>query len=253
MNNLLHANIERLWKNKLFWFGSLFMLLYGIFKMLTEYKSSVKLGEDLNLDDILFVYAFITGIISAIFVSFFAGTEYSDGTIRNKIIVGHARFKVYLSNLITNILAVSFMCFIYILVILVAGTPLLGSLRIEISQALKIIFSSFLLITSYCSIYTFFSMLCHNKAISVAICVVASFLSLFTEAYIGSMLSLPDYYTGVKRTVLGFLFNYLPSGQAYQYMSMQFGDLNLKMLCLAAISCIATITGMVFFQKKDIK
>ena len=91
MNNLLHANIVRLWKNKLFlvWF-----IIYAplcIFKMLTEYKSSVKLGEDLNLDDILFVYAFITGIISAIFVSFFAGTEYSDGTIRNKINCGSCK------------------------------------------------------------------------------------------------------------------------------------------------------------------
>lgn len=253
MNNLLHANFARLWKNKLFWSGAIFMFALGLFELISNYKTSVKLGQQLLLGDVLFVYAFIAGIVSAIFISFFTGTDYSDGTIRNKLIAGHSRSAVYFSNLITNILALSFICLAYIVTVLLIGSVVIGPLDLEISQALKIFVSSFLLVTAYCSIYTLLAMLCHNKAATVAIGTAASFLFLFTQAYIGSMLNFKGYWTGTKRAVLEFIFNYLPSGQSYQYMSLQFTDLGAKVLCLMVISVIAALVGVTFFRKKDIK
>lgn len=253
MNNLLHANFERLRKNKLFWLGAFFMFLYGVFKIVTESKTASNLGEKLFLDDLLFTYAFITGIISAIFISFFTGTEYSDGTIRNKLIVGHSRTRLYFSNLITNILAVLFMCSIYLLVVLLIGTPVIGSLNMDIGQAFKIFCGSVLLVAAYCSIYTLLAMLCNSKAATAAIGTAASFLFLFGEAYIGSMLAIPGYYMGTKRMALEFLFDYLPSGQAFQYMSMEFTNFGSKMLCLVIISIAAAVIGTIVFQRKDIK
>lgn len=35
-------------------------------------------------------------------MSMFQGTEYSGGTIRNKLVVGHERYQVYLAALIVN-------------------------------------------------------------------------------------------------------------------------------------------------------
>lgn len=253
MNNLLHANFARLWKNKLFGSGTVFMFGFGLFEIISNYNTSIKMGEQLYLSDVLFAYAFIAGIISAIFICFFTGTDYSDGTIRNKLIIGHSRSSVYFTNLITNVLAVTFMCFAYVIAVLLIGTVIIGSLDMETGQALKIFFSSFLLITAYCSIYTGLSMLCHNKATAVAIGTVASFLFLFSEAYIGSMLNFPGYWTGTKRIVLECIFNYLPSGQSYQYMSLQFDHSGLKMLCLAVISILSAFVGVMFFQKKDIR
>lgn len=253
MNNLLHANFARLWKNKLFWSGAIFMAGFGLVEIFSNYNTAIKLGEQLLLGDVLFTYAFIAGIVSAIFISFFTGTDYSDGTIRNKLIVGHSRSTVYFANLITNIFAVLCMCLAYIVTVLLVGTVVIGSLDIGIGQALKIFFSSFLLIAAYCSVYTLLAMLCHNKAAAVAIGTAASFLFLFTQAYIGSMLNFKGYWTGVKRAVLEFIFHYLPSGQSYQYMSLQFTDLGSKILCLAVICILSTVVGVVFFRKKDIK
>lgn len=253
MNNLLHANFARLWKNKLFWSGSFFMLLYGIFKVVSESRTAANLNEELILDDLLFTYAFVTGIVSAVFISFFTGTEYSDGTIRNKLIVGHSRSKLYFSNLVTNIFAVVFMCFAYFIVVLIIGTVVVGSLNMGIGEAVQIFCGSLLLITAYCSVYTLLAMLCNNKAATAAIGTAASFLFLFGEAYIGSMLALPGYYVGAKRRVLEFLFDYLPSGQAYQYMSMEFANFGSKILCLAIISAAAAMIGTIMFQRKDIK
>lgn len=253
MNNLLHANFVRLWKNKLFWTGIIFMAGFGLAEIFSNYKTAIKLGEQLILGEVLFTYAFIAGIISAIFISFFTGADYSDGTIRNKLIVGHSRSNVYFSNLITNIFAVFFMCLAYIITVLLIGTAVIGSLDLGIDQTFKIFFSSFLLITAYCSVYTLLAMLCHNKAATAAIGTAASFLFLFSQSYIGSMLNFKGYWTGTKRVVLEFIFHYLPSGQSYQYMSLQFTDLGLKILCLAAISILSTFVGVVFFKKKDIK
>ena len=40
------------------------------------------------------------GLVAAVFISLFVGSEYSDGTIRNKLVVGHSRMRIYLANLI---------------------------------------------------------------------------------------------------------------------------------------------------------
>ena len=40
------------------------------------------------------------GLVAAILTSMFIGSEYSDGTIRNKLVVGHSRMRIYLANLI---------------------------------------------------------------------------------------------------------------------------------------------------------
>ena len=40
--------------------------------------------------------ALFIGIILAVFCSLFIGTEHNDGTIRNKIIVGHEKSKLFI-------------------------------------------------------------------------------------------------------------------------------------------------------------
>ena len=56
----------------------------------------------------------------------FIGTEYSDGTIRNKIVVGHSRSTIYLANLLTCCFAGLIMCLCFILPTLAIRIPLFG-------------------------------------------------------------------------------------------------------------------------------
>ena len=51
-----------------------------------------------RIDNGFFGCALFIGIVMAVFCSLFIGTEYSEGTIRNKIIIGQKRGTVYLSN-----------------------------------------------------------------------------------------------------------------------------------------------------------
>lgn len=98
MSNLLSANFSRLFKNKVFWLCMIAMFASAVLLVISHYNRMV-LYEDYEtkytLDQVYFQFASFIGIICAVLTSFFLGTEYSDGTIRNKIIVGKTRTAIY--------------------------------------------------------------------------------------------------------------------------------------------------------------
>ena len=76
------------------------MFLFGVFMAVMDYISTRQYGDyEAQITNILFIYALTVAILIPAFVSLFVGTEYSDGTIRNKMIIGHTRTCIYLSNI----------------------------------------------------------------------------------------------------------------------------------------------------------
>ena len=74
--------------------------LLCIFRLLyVEHPSGpARIRRELAPDNLFFASLPYYAVACAVFVSLFVGTEYADGTLRNKIIVGHARWEVYLST-----------------------------------------------------------------------------------------------------------------------------------------------------------
>ena len=90
-----------------------------------DYISTRQYGDyEAQITNVLFIYALTVAILIPAFVSLFVGTEYSDGTIRNKMIIGHTRTCIYLSNLIVSSTAGLGFCISYIVGVIVAGLPL---------------------------------------------------------------------------------------------------------------------------------
>ena len=56
-------------------------------------------GANYLLDPFLFHFLLVMGVLLSVFVSLYVGTEYHDGTLRNKLISGSSRNAVYGSNL----------------------------------------------------------------------------------------------------------------------------------------------------------
>ena len=110
MSKLLSANFIRLKKDKFFWSGLVFMLAAGIFFPVMRYMDMRQTQTINRIDNGFFGCALFIGIVMAVFCSLFIGTEYSEGTIRNKIIIGQKRGTVYLSNFITCSLVSVVMC-----------------------------------------------------------------------------------------------------------------------------------------------
>ena len=99
MYKLLKAGWFRLKKDTIFFLFMFLSILIAIFTLI-KYKTS---WGYVILDEIMNEFITYIGLFIAIFVSIFVGKEHSEGIIRNKIIAGHSRMSIYLSNLIIKI------------------------------------------------------------------------------------------------------------------------------------------------------
>lgn len=244
MNRLLSANFTRLRKSKVFWLGVIAMIGFGAFLPISNYMDEIRFREFTDyeftnpFDNVLFGYSLAIGVLCAIFISLFLGTEYSDGTIRNKLIVGKTRASIYFSNLITNIAAALFMCLCYLGSVCAVGIPLCDKIDMEISLVLKIIAASLVMVIAFCSVCTMLSMIIQSKAIMAIISITSIFVLMFGTAIISNRLNQPknfvyseitdgvekvisepnSYYVGgTKRKVYIFLNDFLPTSQSIKF------------------------------------
>lgn len=272
MNKLMRANFARLMKDKVFWICIAFMFIAGIFGVVQKYVKDP--GE--TPDQLLFIFPVLIGIVTAAFSSLFIGTEYSDGTIRNKLIVGHKRSSVYLSNFLTCSAAGIIMCLSYIAAVAALGFPLLGLPKVTPGSAMILLFISFMMVISFCALFTLLCMLNQSKATSAVICIIMIVAMLVVASLINSKLDAPqfydsysisdsvsdsstekvvnpDYLTGTKREIYQFMLDFLPSGQSIEISSYKTPHLWQMSAYSFFIAVSSTAAGMFCFRKKDLK
>lgn len=282
MNNLLSSNFSRLFKNKVFWLCMIAMFTSAVLLVISGYRRMV-LFEDYeihySLDQVYFQFATFIGIICAVFTSFFLGTEYGDGTIRNKIIVGQTRTAIYFANLIINSVASLLFLAVWFFMVTVIGFPLFGELPMGALQFVTYLAVSIFMVLALVSIFTTIGMLSHNKAITVVMSVLSVLALLLIASMIYSRLNEPEqmsglviitdgiqlgedkfvtspnpaYVSGTLRKVLEFFIAFLPTGQALCLSELQDFNYVLGILSSIFITIVTTLGGMALFQKKDIK
>lgn len=277
MNKLLAANFSRMFKDKVFWIGTIFMAAIGIVLPICHYKSMKAEDYPIFIDNGFFVGAVFIGIILSVFCSLFVGTEYSDGTIRNKIVVGQKRTVLYFSNLITCIVAGVLMCAACFFVYLCVGLPLLGAFQTPRKTVILLVCCILILSSAFSSIFTLIAMSGQNKAISAVICILTAFLLLLGGAFIQAKLNEPEtydsyiftnetgqieteeaqpnpnYISGTKRKVYEFLDEFLPGGQSLKIANHSVEKPWLLMLYSGVIMIGTTGVGIWIFRKKDLK
>lgn len=280
MSKLLYANLMRLKKSKIFWAGMIFMLVAGVIAPVVRYFTiqyyELEKGILDSLEDQFFIYALLVSIILSVVCSLFISTEYSDGTLRNKVIVGHTRKSIYLSNFITSTLIGFIMCIPFLVAYLCAGIPLFGFFEMDIQTVLFLVVCVFVMTMVLSAIYTLITMLNQNRAIVVATCILSAFVLLFAGFYVDKKLSEPEMFpvhsqnengelvvvdeipnpnavTGTIRDVYEFLYDFLPSGQAMQCYNLKAEHPKLLILYSAIIIVTTTGCGIFFFRRKDLK
>lgn len=278
MTNLLSANLMRLRKSNAFWGSMGVSLGMGLFMVVDSWRSAQESGGAWasTVDAELFKYAAFIGILAAELIPLFFGTEYSDGAIRNKLIVGQSRLSIYLANLITAFAACALCSAAYMLGCMVLGVPLLGWFTQPPALLLTALAGSLLMTAAFCAVFTFVTMNCSRRSTSVVICLLGAFAAFIGAIVIHSMLEAPEfiqgyemsvngeivqavpepnpnYLTGTKRAVYQFIYDLLPSGQSVQYCSLQFGDPVRLMGLAAAVTAVFTGAGIALFRRKDLK
>lgn len=274
MNKLISANFMRLRKGKLFWIIITFMFGMGIFVSCSKYYQSVRFEEPVFFDDALFVYISILGFCSAIFCSLYTGTEYSDGTIRNKLISGHDRRHIYLSNLIVNTAAAWLMTAAFLFSYTVLASFLLERPAASVKTLIFYIVISLFAEMSFASVFTILAMLISRKSLSAVWCMLV-FLGLFTMSMtLWSRLAEPEvvseyqmtvngieqtkptpnplYLSPNARNICGFMMDVLPTGQGLQLSAFEVRHPFLMILYSIAVSGILTFLGILLFRKKNL-
>lgn len=279
MNKLLSAGFARLKKDKFFWVCVGLMAAaawYTVFTVCLNRKEYD--GYNVGLDAILFGHVFCMGILTAAFSGLFIGTEYSGGTIRNKLVIGHNRRDIYLSSLIISITAGLIICLSYILAAMILGLILLGFSEGVMGEMLQVFFLILLMTAAFSAVFTMLSMLNQNKALNCVIVLIGVFVMLMFSAYIFQSLDSPEmweeyvymdketgeivtepaepnpfYVSGTKREVYEFLMQFLPTGQSFLIMT---GDLShgKEMAAYSVLIIIgSSAAGLYCFRRKDIK
>lgn len=279
MIKLLRANLFRLRQNKVFWFGLLAMLILSIVCMLNGGRQAAQMRtlgyQNYNyMDTYYFKLAPSLGIFFAIVISLFLGTEYSDGTLRNKVIVGHTRTEIYVANLLTCILCAFVFTTIWLIGGLI-GLPLFPAWQMALSSVLLYILMALLFSAALAAIFTLIGMLSSNKA-ATAVVSILIFLGLLIGASLiynklaepeivsgvvmtteGMQMSdpepNPDYISGTARTALELLLKVLPTGQALLMSSLEIKEPILPMVSSLIITLLVTLLGISIFRKKDLK
>lgn len=280
MSKLLSAGFARLWKNTLFWLEIIVMLLFFVLVMVANYQSTADYGISYSLDGFFPGSFMIIGFFTAAFASMFLGTEYSDGTIRNKLVMGHGRVAIYLSSLIVCFVSATLVCLSSIVVICAMGIPMFGLLTKPLANTLAVLGTGLFLVASYSAIFTLIAMLISNKPITVITCIFTCLALYFGAMSIGMKLEEPEispgytwvengelvsslshpnpyYLRGVKRAVYEFLYDFLPAGQGFQLAKENVAEANtLKVqfpLYSLLITVSATTGGILAFRRKDLK
>lgn len=281
MIRLLHANFYRLKKNKVF-IGIIIITIIASFVMVFDTYQGNIANEKYNMtktpiDRTYIIYINIISFLIAIFVSIFVGTDYSDGTIRNKIIVGHSRKNIYLSNLIISIVVGLVLEIIHLTIVTIIGMPLIGKIQMNVLDFLYIILNMILLIIVFSSIFNFISMLCSNVTLSTVgslllILIMYVFcMSISVVANSTKELKIQDFdengnlitqyiedknYPGdFNKNLCKTVINILPTGQAMELSDVNIDMKEIKIYPLYSLGgiIIINVLGIYMFNKKELK
>ncbi|MBS6520571.1 MAG: ABC transporter permease [Clostridiales bacterium] len=231
MSRLLYAGLYRLKKNKVYWGSFAVILAYGTFIYVSQYHNMRKYDFEFTLEAIFFQFAMLMGVVTAVVVSMNVGTEYGDGTIRSKLVLGLPRTQIYLSNfLIQAIGAVGITVCAYLLGC-VMGIPMF---RMPKLSAGMMFFAAYLI-----------NCLSQPEYIEQ--------LAMKNGQMVTETVKNTHYLTGMKRELYQNLSELLPSGQAMHVAGMTIAHPVRMMVYSLVVTVVTTICGIGLFLKKDIK
>lgn len=276
MRKLLRANFSRLLHDRTFRLLTALTVFFGVFMTVVNAINVHREGAVWVMDFRLLNCAILCPILTSVLAALFVGSDYSGGTLRNKLIAGHRRGNLYLANLITCCCAGIILIIAFVIPQGALGLLLGEQIQSAPAKLLMYVALSLVLMFAFMALFTLIAMLCQNKSHTVAGCILLVFVLLFLGVYITSALNEPEYlagysYTengvtveepetknpnyvsGTKRQVYEFMQDFTPGGQMLQISDMDAEEPAMLALYDGIILLAVTGVGTVFFRRKDLK
>ncbi len=277
MSKLLSANFMRLKRDKIFYISLIMVFLCSLLIIIEGSSSFSEMdanGLEHSLDDFFFEIIPYMGAIYAVFICMFLGTEYSDGTIRNKIVTGHTRRDIFLANYFCCLSA----CLMITAGWLLGSVPgifLIGMFQMSAGKLLAcfgVVVGSAMV---YTAIFTGLGMLSTNKAVTVVLALVLwTGLVLCGSGIIdrlncpetlggmafidGEFVKIPDdpnplYLSGTLRTACEYIRDSLPSAQAILLNNNDVDNPLRQILLSLLVNGVFIAGGVGIYKRKDLK
>lgn len=242
MFKLLRAEFSRMFASLTFLCGAAACLFLGV---LGAFMSVHANGEPFIEECLFSLYPAVL-VASALFTSIFIGAEHSHKAIRNKLIIGHKRINVYLSELITAVSgSLIFNAAAMLPWLFTASRAQLGCTEEEL--ALRIL-TSFCAVAACCSLFTVLLLNITRTPISMAVTVIAAVLLLYAPA---------NNYSVRSRSEK--IMNVIPSAhlkrlaQADPRYDKELAGLSELPVCSVGVLTVSTAIGAAIFSKRDLK
>ena len=277
MRNLLSAGFARLWRSWTLWLSCAFLAAATIISIWTRYSDRVQYGYSSSLDTAFLYYVLFIAFLIPIVCTLFIGTDYADGTVRNKIVCGHGRSSVYLSNLILCSTESLIMCTAAVAPGLAMGLPLLGGFAMGPTRAVLFFASVYALSLAWTALFTFLNMLVSSRTITAAVAMLLSLALLMAGTYLEGRLEAAPTIQGYHLTVNGeiveaeespnpayvpegpvrnalqLLSDFTPGGQTLQHVNQRAEHPEVLIAYDAAVFALATAAGLFLFKRKDLR
>ncbi|MBE5875078.1 MAG: ABC transporter permease [Lachnospiraceae bacterium] len=257
MRKLFSADTFRMFHSSWFWLclGGMLAMSVGFIVM-----QHTAMDYEVPLSRVIFLPMSFYGVATAALLSLFIGEDFSDGFIRNKIVAGHSRHSIFISNLI-----VSWLACIVIYLSVVFFTTMIGRTLFEVDFTVELflqyLFLGIGMCIAYGCIYCSITMLCGNKVTATLLCMGLAFFMLFACLHTNQTMVQPEYKNGVPnpayvdgvvKTVYAVLHDLNPFGQAAQLSAMEVFDPVRWFICDLGWVLAAGI-GCAFFNRKNIQ
>lgn len=279
MRKLISADIYRLRKNRVFWICMIAAFLIGAYNFCSTwaYVRKLEYSFERGLAETAFEPLAFTGLLIAVFCGLFLGSDFSSGTIRNKLAAGHTRRAVYGSALLTCMFAGLLLSLSYAAAVLLVGMPLLGFFE---EDPVKVVYYAFCMFCVICVLSAFMILLvmqCASRSAGVVLGILLMFAMLLVSSRIENRLSEPKmnqsytlfdtetyrpleveettnplYLEGAEREAWQWMHDILPMGQSIQISNLD-GVHPLRWpVASAVLFWLITGAGIYLFRKKDL-
>ena len=134
MAELLAEGYRRLFKGKRFYIvmgvvaaiAVLFTMLYHFINSMASGLIGGGLDEGIPADPLLFEGIGVMPLLVGIAAGMLIVQDFRNNTIRNKVIIGHSRIKIYLANWIVSVTVMLIYLAVYLLFVIAFGGIILG-------------------------------------------------------------------------------------------------------------------------------
>lgn len=186
MSRLLYSGFRRYFKSYLFWLSLAGAIVLGVL-------SGVSVKERYVLDDWQIIAGFL---MYAVLLSLMIGREFGDGSFRNKIITGHTKGKIFVSEYIVALTTCLILCAITAGVFALLNISLFQ--RISMELVAKAIIGFILFVISFITITVSLCMLIARRVVMVVVAILLVVSSCIVSYTIDDKLDAPEFVQQVQ-------------------------------------------------------